>query len=82
MEISIEIEEALLADVDKAAAVQKMSRSDAFVEAIRTWVSHHPKQSGWTVDWDNFEGDPDMTPFESYRWDFCLCCPNRRRDAV
>lgn len=70
MEITIKIDDALLADVDCAAQVQEMSRSEAFMDALRSWVIHQPNSSKWTIDWSKWEGDPDFPPFESHRDDY------------
>jgi hypothetical protein len=60
MKVSVDIDEALLADIDRAASVQKVSRDAAFNEALETWVAHKPKSAGWSMDYSKLEFDPDF----------------------
>jgi len=60
MEISIEIDEDLLGAIDLASNIQKISRSDAFREALETWVSHMPKSDQCLVEFAQLEFDPDF----------------------
>jgi hypothetical protein len=67
MKITIEMDEALVADIDHAAKIQSISRDAAFSEALKTWVAHQPKSDRWAIDFSKWEFDPDFIPFEIYR---------------
>lgn len=82
MNITIEIEDALLTDVDLAAAVKEISRQEAFAEALTTWAAHRPKHSGWSIDWSTWEGDPDAPDYGEIRKEqWCEVCPRRLNPA-
>jgi Ribbon-helix-helix protein, copG family len=67
MKISIDFDENLIATIDRAAAVQKISRDAAFREALETWVAHKPQSAGSSLDFSRWEFDPDFIPFEVHR---------------
>ncbi|MDB6043597.1 MAG: hypothetical protein JWM63_2148 [Gammaproteobacteria bacterium] len=64
MKVSVDIEESLLAVIDKAADVQNISRDAAFQEALETWVAHKPTSEQWSMDYSKLEFDPYFIPFE------------------
>jgi hypothetical protein len=67
MQISVEIDNDLLADIDRAAGVQKISRVAAFREALEYWVAHKPKSDKWSLDFSHLEFDPGFIGFEVHR---------------
>lgn len=66
MQISVDIDEGLLGAIDRAADVQQISRDAAFRDALETWVAHKP-QSRSSIDFSQWEFDPDCLRFESDR---------------
>jgi hypothetical protein len=69
MNISIEIDDALLAGVDHAVGVREISRSQALSEALKLWVAQQPKSSKWNIDWSKWACDPEFPDFGMLRND-------------
>jgi hypothetical protein len=67
MKVSVEIDDGLVAAIDRAADVQKISRVAAFREALEDWVAHKPKSDKWSLDFSQLEFDPDFVGFEVHR---------------
>jgi Ribbon-helix-helix protein, copG family len=67
MQVSVEIDDSLVAAIDRAAAVQKISRVAAFREALEGWVAHKPQSDKWSLDFSQLEFDPDFEGFEVHR---------------
>ena len=67
MVVSVDIDADLLNAIDQAAGVQKISRDAAFRDALETWVAHKPRRGRSSIDFSQWEFDPDFIPFDAYR---------------
>lgn len=66
MQIQIEIDDALMARIDKTSEIQKMTRADAVKEALEEWIDGQPTSSGWD-DILSIPPDPDWICPSTYR---------------
>jgi hypothetical protein len=84
MKLTIEVSDELMNRVDFALGIVEMSREDALLEALSTWVSHMPTVRSEDIDWDAFpKRDPGFEVIDLFPRDYCTECnrplPGRER---
>jgi metal-responsive CopG/Arc/MetJ family transcriptional regulator len=73
MKVTIEIEDDLLAAIDKSVEQIGQSRDFAFVTAAKWWLDSAPKIDHWEFDFAEVENDPDREKkieayYKEYGW--------------
>ncbi len=66
MKVSVEFDKSLIAAIDRAATIQKISRDAAFREALEAWVVYKV-QAQRRSNLSELELDSDFIPFEAHR---------------
>ena len=66
MQIRVELDDTLITAIDRAANIQKISRTAAFQQALESWVVHQPKAER-SLDVSKWDFDPDFIGFEVHR---------------
>jgi len=66
MKVTIEVEDELVAAVDRAIKLIGITRDAAFTESIRWWVDSMPRTDRWAFEAPQLQNDPDGKEFEEY----------------